>query len=160
VYFLTTPRSRTRSLTSEASQSISESEPFEFQATLSRLDDGLDTLHSSVQLLREKTGRTADDRNLMLLEIALAEIGANVLMYGRKPGSSDRTVLYKLRADAGIATASFTDRGPPLHNQLKRAMPAPTSEAGRGLAIARKVLDELGYERDGEVNTWRLVKRL
>jgi anti-sigma regulatory factor (Ser/Thr protein kinase) len=39
-------------------------------------------------------------------------------------------------------------------------MPAPTSETGRGLAIARKVLDELGYERDGEVNIWRLVKRL
>ena len=134
--------------------------PFEFHATLTRLDDGLETLHQSVQLLREKTGRAVDDRNLMLLEIALAEIGANVLMYGREPTSKDRSVEYKLHADADAATASFTDRGPPVHNQLKRAMPAPMSEAGRGLAIARKVLDELGYERDGEVNTWRLVKRL
>ena len=133
---------------------------FEFQATLSRLDDGLETLHDSVQQLREKTGRPADDRNLMLLEIALAEIGANVLMYGRKPDSSDRTVEFKLRADSETASAFFTHRGPPLHNQLKRAMPAPASETGRGLAIARKVLDELGYERDGEVNIWRLVKRL
>ena len=113
-----------------------------------------------MQLLRKKTGRSADDHNLMLFEIALAEIGANVLMYGRKPTSKDRSVEYRLRADAKAAIASFTDRGPPLHNQLKRAMPAPMSEAGRGLAIARKVLDELGYERDGEVNTWRLVKRL
>ena len=120
----------------------------------------MDTLHQSVKLLREKTGRSPDDHNLMLFEIALAEVGANVLMYGRKPMSKDRSVEYKLRADAETATASFTDRGPPLHNQLKRAMPAPTSETGRGLAIARKVLDELGYERDGEVNTWRLVKRL
>lgn len=133
---------------------------YEFHATLSRLDDGLETLHDSVQQLRERTGRSVDDRNLMLLEIALAEIGANVLMYGRKPTSKDRTVEYRLRADAETATASFTDRGPPLHNQLKRAMPAPMSETGRGLAIARKALDELGYERDGEVNTWRLVKRL
>jgi serine/threonine-protein kinase RsbW len=39
-------------------------------------------------------------------------------------------------------------------------MPAPTSEDGRGLAIARKALDELAYKREGEVNTWRLVKRL
>jgi anti-sigma regulatory factor (Ser/Thr protein kinase) len=31
---------------------------------------------------------------------------------------------------------------------------------GRGLAIARKVLDELDYERVSEVNKWRLVKRL
>jgi anti-sigma regulatory factor (Ser/Thr protein kinase) len=52
------------------------------------------------------------------------------------------------------------DWGPPLHNQITRAMPPSSSEAGRGLAIARKVLDELGYQREGEVNTWRLVKRL
>ncbi|HAC46259.1 MAG TPA: ATP-binding protein, partial [Chloroflexi bacterium] len=35
-----------------------------------------------------------------------------------------------------------------------------TVETGRGLAIARKALDELGYLREGKVNTWRLVKRL
>jgi hypothetical protein len=39
-------------------------------------------------------------------------------------------------------------------------MPVQSNETGRGLAIARKALDELGYERKGEVNTWRLVKRL
>jgi anti-sigma regulatory factor (Ser/Thr protein kinase) len=39
-------------------------------------------------------------------------------------------------------------------------MPSHSSEAGRGIAMARKLLDELGYERDGEVNRWRLVKKL
>jgi serine/threonine-protein kinase RsbW len=105
-------------------------------------------------------GRPADDRNLILLEIALAEIGSNVLIYTGRHGTSGHPVEYDLHLDADTATASFTDWGPPIHNQLSRAMPAPTSEAGRGLAIARKVLDELGYKRDGEVNTWRLVKRL
>jgi serine/threonine-protein kinase RsbW len=111
-------------------------------------------------MLRERTGRSPDDRNLMLFETALAEIGSNVLMYTGKHGTGGRPIEYDLRLDAGSATASFTDWGPPIHNQLTRAMPAPTSEAGRGIAIARKVLDELGYKRDGEVNTWRLVKRL
>jgi anti-sigma regulatory factor (Ser/Thr protein kinase) len=69
-------------------------------------------------------------------------------------------VEFAIKLEADTLTASFTDHGPPLHNAVTRAMPAPTSEAGRGLAIARKVLDELGYQRDGEVNTWRLVKRL
>jgi len=113
-----------------------------------------------VELLRRQTGRPASDRNLILFETALAEIGSNVLMYTGKHGTSGPPVQYDLRLDADVATASFTDRGPPIHNQMTRAMPAPTSEAGRGLAIARKVLDELGYKRDGEVNTWRLVKRL
>ena len=120
----------------------------------------MDTLHHSVDLLRERTGRGADDRNLILFETALAEIGSNVLIYTGKHGTGGTPVEYELRLQAGTATASFTDQGPPLHNQLPRAMPAPTSEAGRGLAIARKVLDELGYKRDGEVNHWRLVKRL
>jgi serine/threonine-protein kinase RsbW len=120
----------------------------------------LDTLHHSVDLLRQRTGRGADDRNLILFETALAEIGSNVLIYTGKHGSKGPPVEYELRLEAGTATASFTDWGPPLHNQKPRAMPAPTSEAGRGLAIARKVLDELGYKRDGEVNYWRLVKRL
>ena len=120
----------------------------------------MDTLHHSVDLLRQRSGRPADDRNVILFETALAEIGSNVLIYTGKHGSGGSPVEYDLRLEADTATASFTDRGPPIHNQLTRAMPAPTSEAGRGIAIARKVLDELGYKRDGEVNHWRLVKRL
>ena len=113
-----------------------------------------------MELLRERTGRGPDDRNLILFETALAEIGSNVLIYTGKHGKDGAPVEYALRVQAETATASFTDWGPPIHNQGPRAMPAATSEAGRGLAIARKVLDELGYKRDGEVNTWRLVKRL
>jgi serine/threonine-protein kinase RsbW len=113
-----------------------------------------------VELLRERTGRAPDDHNVIMFETALAEIGSNVLIYTGKHSAGGSPVEYDLRLDADTATASFTDRGPPIHNQLTRAMPAPTSEAGRGIAIARRVLDELGYKRDGEVNTWRLVKRL
>lgn len=96
----------------------------------------------------------------MLFESALAEIGANVLTHGRTQGPADAPVDYSLKLDGHLALATFTDRGPPLHNHLTRAMPEPSSESGRGLAIARQVLDELGYERDGEINKWRLVKRL
>ena len=97
---------------------------------------------------------------MMLFESAVAEIGANVLTHGRREGPPDAPVEYRLRLEGHLATATFTDRGPPLHNQLTRTMPEPNSETGRGLAIARQVLDELGYEREGDINKWRLVKRL
>ncbi|MEA2634533.1 MAG: hypothetical protein QOH92_1300, partial [Chloroflexota bacterium] len=43
---------------------------------------------------------------------------------------------------------------------IRRDMPDTESESGRGLPMARSLLDEMGYERDGDVNRWRLVKRL
>ena len=101
-----------------------------------------------------------NDTNLMLFESAVAEIGANVLVHGRLDGPPDAPVEYFLKLEGHTALATFTDRGAPVHNHLTRAMPDPLIESGRGLAIARQVLDELGYEREGEINKWRLVKRL
>ena len=132
---------------------------FEFRASLSNLEEGLDVLHRSVERLRRATGRGADDRPLMLFETALGEIGSNVLTHGRPAGSS-RPVEYALRLDGATVVASLSDSGPPVHENLSREMPVPESEDGRGLAMARSLLDDLGYERDGNVNRWRLVKRL
>ena len=116
-------------------------------------------LHDSVRMMRDSAGGTLDETSVMLFESALAEIGANTLTHGR-PETVDAPVEYALDLEGRTATATFTDRGPPVHNHLTRSMPEPASETGRGLAIARQVLDELGYERDGEINRWRLVKRL
>jgi serine/threonine-protein kinase RsbW len=113
-----------------------------------------------VELARVRAGRDVGDRSFMVFELALAEIGSNVLRYAHPPGSSEPKVEFELKLESKTLIALLTDWGPPLHNHLTRAMPAQTSEVGRGLAIARKVLDELDYERVSEVNKWRLVKRL
>ena len=134
-------------------------ERFEFRASFIELDEGLDVLHRSVDRLRLAMGRRVDDRPLMLFETALGEIGSNVLTHGRPPGT-ERSVDYVLQCDGGVVEASLTDSGAPVHEHLAREMPAHESESGRGLAIARSLLDELGYQRDGEVNRWHLVKRL
>lgn len=132
---------------------------FEFRASFSDLDDGLEILHRSVAGLRRATGRRDDDRELMRFETALGEIGSNVLTHGR-PGGAERPVDYDLRLDGATVVASLSDWGPPVDEHLRREMPPAESEDGRGLAMARTLLDELGYERDGERNRWRLVKRL
>ena len=132
---------------------------FEFHATFAGLDEGLDILHRSVERLRRATGRSADDSALMLFETALGEIGGNVLTHGRPPGT-EKPVDYHLRLDGEVVVASLTDYGSPVHEHLSRDMPDTDSEDGRGLAMARSLLDELGYQRDGEVNRWRLMKRL
>ena len=110
--------------------------------------------------LREKTGRDEADRSLMLFELALSEIGTNVLNYGRPQSGPDTAVEYILDLAGDLVEARFADHGAPLHNQLTNEMPGPLSESGRGIAIAQQALDELVYVREGEVNRWRLVKRL
>ena len=132
---------------------------FEFHATFADLDEALTILHFSVDRLRATLGRDGDDQPLLLFETALGEIGSNVLTHGR-PAGTEAAVDYELRFDHGLVEASLTDSGAPVHEHLGRDMPEHESESGRGLAIARSLLDELGYERDGEVNRWRLVKRL
>jgi serine/threonine-protein kinase RsbW len=128
---------------------------------LTHLETGLDTIHGAVEVLRRQMGRVSADLPLIQFEIALAEIGSNSLRYGHPAGSEKPRVELELRMDSSnTVKALLTDWGPPLHNPLTHAMPAQTSEAGRGLALARKVLDELGYQREGEMNKWRLVKRL
>ena len=127
---------------------------------LTELEEGLNVLHKSVEQVREKTGRGEADPSLILFELALSEIGTNVLIYGRPQTGPDAAVEYVLDLDGGVLEARFADLGAPLHNQLTREMPDPLSESGRGLAIAREALDELSYTREGTVNRWRLVKRL
>lgn len=94
-----------------------------------------------------------------MFETALGEIGGNVLTHGRPPGT-DLPVEYSLHLAGGVVEATLTDYGAPVHEHLSREMPGHESEDGRGLAMARSLLDELGYERDGIRNRWRLVKRL
>lgn len=132
---------------------------FDFHASFAGLDEGLAVLHSSVDHLRAALGRSRDDMPLLLFETALGEIGSNVLTHGR-PRGTDRAVSYTLRFDHGVVEASLVDFGAPVHEHLNRDMPEHESESGRGLAMARSLLDELGYERDGDLNRWRLVKRV
>ena len=132
---------------------------FEFHATLAELEEGLETLHRSIDHLRAATGRESDDMGLLHFETALGEIGSNVLTHGRPTGTK-HPVDYRLSYVRGVVEASLTDSGAPVHEHLGRQMPGHESEAGRGLAMARSLLDELGYERDGDLNRWRLVKKL
>jgi serine/threonine-protein kinase RsbW len=138
---------------------VGSHQAFEFRASFIDLEEGLDVLHQSVERLRKATGRAGDDRQLMLFETALGEIGSNVLTHGRPPGT-EQHIQYELRFHGGVVEASLTDSGAPVHEHLSREMPGHESESGRGLAIARSLLDELGYEREGDLNRWRLVKRL
>lgn len=130
----------------------------EIHATFAGLDEGLDVLHRSVEQLREATGRGTDDPALMQFETALAEIGGNALSH---TGTTvEKPVEFVMRWNPANVVAWIVDPGPQVDGAWAREMPPATSEAGRGLPLARFLLDELNYEHVGGRNRWRLVKHL
>ena len=92
-------------------------------------------------------------------DLGAGEIGANIIEHagGRSPVRLRMEV--ELLRDAIHIT--FTDDGlPALVDLSQTAMPDETSERGRGLAIASRVLDELSYHRDSDGNHWTLIRQL
>ncbi len=94
----------------------------------------------------------------MCVELAVSEIGTNIIAYSGDGQPVRLHMVVDVRPDR-IAVA-LTDDGHPAPIDLARmSMPDETSERGRGLALAHRVLDELSYGRDQRGNHWTLVRR-
>lgn len=88
---------------------------------------------------------------------ALAEVVGNVVRHGRRDDGSAPQVDACVRAD-GDLRADIRDDGTSFPEPL--AVPEPVdelAESGRGIAMARAVLDELDYAREPGLNRWTLV---
>ncbi len=91
--------------------------------------------------------------------LGAGEIGANIIEHAG--GGNPVRVRMEVELLPEAIHITFTDDGlPALVDLSQTAMPDETSERGRGLAIASRVLDELCYHRDSDGNHWRLVRRL
>jgi len=116
----------------------------------------LDAIHELMgRLWQAETGVTDTDR--MMFTTAVLEVANNIVTHNR--ARSDVSISLALTADPIALRAEFCDDGSPAAVDLDTAaLPGDSAESGRGLAIARMALDELGYERGKEVNRWRLAR--
>lgn len=99
-----------------------------------------------------------DATDLMLFETAVMEIANNVVEHGRPEGEVRWRFL--LTIDAREMRADLYDSAQEVIADLDVAMPGEDAESGRGLSLARAVLDEISVERTDTGNHWRLVRRL
>ena len=93
----------------------------------------------------------------MHMGIAAGEIGANIIEHAA-PG---RHVRIWMDCDVSPSQVhlEFTDDGDPVRIDLNAvSMPDDTAERGRGLALARAVLEQLSYRR-AEMNHWILLSK-
>lgn len=118
-------------------------------------DETLEHIHELLaDLLR---ACPVDDMDAMQFELALAEIGANIIEHARDGNR------VSLRLELEVATdrieGRYSDDGHPARVDLDAvSLPDDVAERGRGLAIAIQILDELSYRRADGHNHWRLVR--
>lgn len=89
--------------------------------------------------------------------IAVDEIGANILEHAARGRPVRLRMVVLVLPDE--VRVNFIDDGSPVEVELdSAAMPGEMAESGRGLALARAVLDRLHYRRH-LLNHWTLSKR-
>ena len=94
------------------------------------------------------------------LRIAVTEVVANIIEHATR--GLDRPVRLQMSAHVRPRQVhiEFIDDGIPNPVDLaKAAMPAELAERGRGIPLAKAVLDQLSYERSEERNRWTLDSR-
>jgi serine/threonine-protein kinase RsbW len=95
--------------------------------------------------------------------LSLDEIVTNIILhgYGRRPGQLSIGLHYEERAlsvlieDAGKPFDPTKAAAPPTGGTL-----ASRREGGLGLLLVKNLMDEITYERTGQINRLKLVKRL
>ena len=99
------------------------------------------------------------DRVRMSMELAVGEVGANIIEHAGDGQPVQLRMEVALLEDSVKAT--LIDDGHPARVDLSKvALPDELAEHGRGLAIALRVLDELTYRREKGGNHWTLLCRL
>ncbi|GAC00541.1 hypothetical protein GONAM_16_00400 [Gordonia namibiensis NBRC 108229] len=118
-------------------------------------DDTLEHVHALLaDLLRTCP---VGDMDAMQFELALAEIGANIIEHARDGSTVHLRLEVEVTPDR--IEARYRDDGHPARVDLDTvSLPEDVAERGRGLAIAVRVLDELSYRRSDGHNLWRLVR--
>lgn len=128
-----------------------------YQLSTTAVPACLDRLHGLLQAAwAEHPGVGPSDRTMF--EIAVTEVAGNIVEHAAAGASLEvavRVHVTELRLEA-----TFEDGGPEVDVDVESAgMPDELAESGRGLALARRAVDEVSYRREGPVNHWRVVRR-
>ena len=119
------------------------------------IPEELDRLHGLFEQVSQEHPDVAPS-DLQLFETAVVEIVGNVVEHGRPQGRVAWTFDLAVRPEE--LTAHLSDSGQEYVGDLSADMPDPTAQSGRGLPLARAILDGLDYSRDAGANHWTMVR--
>lgn len=118
----------------------------------------LRVVRAMIQELARQAGFSEGDR--CDITIAVDEALSNVMKHSYK-GNPEGVVCLSCAAEDGSLEVVLRDRGEALDPE--RLEPPPPNEmrpGGRGIYLIRSTMDEVKFERDGDMNLLRLRKHL
>ena len=121
------------------------------------IPESLDGLHGLLDRVRVDHPEL-DEVDLSMFETAIVEIHGNVIEHGIPPGQVVFAFELRVHDDRLVGILADTGSAVPDLSQLGE-LPDEMAESGRGLWLAKETLDELVYVRNGDRNTWKLVRR-
>ena len=99
-----------------------------------------------------------DALDRMRFEIAVTEVTGNIVEHAAEGDLLEFDLRLAVHHDR--LEAHFTDAGRPDDADPGAAeLPDELAESGRGLALARRAVDELVYRREDGVNHWLVLRR-
>lgn len=137
----------------------------ELRVTIASSYDEVAPVGEAVRALCGREGMSALDAGLCELAVVEAINNAIEHAYG---GGPDGRIDVRVSVDAARVDAEIVDAGAPIDPAAAAAPgslpsgPVPRealAEGGRGLAIIRGIVDELTFERDGDRNRVRMIRR-
>ena len=132
---------------------MNRSEPGTFETATGV--ETLDEIHAALEEFWLAHAEVPDEIR-MRVGIAAAEIGANIVEHAGR----GQSIWLRMETWAHPDTVEivFTDDGWDAQIDLTELhLPDDLVERSRGLALARSVLGELSYRRNGTTNHWTLI---
>jgi serine/threonine-protein kinase RsbW len=127
-----------------------------YHLSTSAVPECLDRLHELLEAAwAEHPDVGPSDRTLF--EIAVTEVAGNIVEHAAAGATLE--IAVSVHVTEPRLEATFEDVGPAVAVDPGSAeMPDDLAESGRGLALARRAVDEVSYRREGPTNHWRVVR--
>jgi len=129
-------------------------------AQLDALHAALDRLWAEIEAMTDPQPST---EQRMAFATGVIEIASNILRHAYPSSASVGDIEIRLELHANRLEALLTDCGQPFTEPRPDSLVEPQDlpESGLGLALARRSLDTVEYERNASGrNQWRLTKYL
>ena len=99
------------------------------------------------------------------IDVAIDELFSNIARYAYAPGTGEATVRFEYAEEERMVAITFIDRGVP-YDPLAKADPDVTLSAeersigGLGIFLVKKTMDDMRYERSGDLNVLTIRKKI